>query len=343
MLGQVLLNTAQLRFEQGQPREAIEALLRALEIQRRLVAEEPGALDPRIGLARAHGLLGQVLAEQPDGSGPALASYQQAVELLGAITREQPGLADQAYLLAMDLDDVSTLQQRAGQLDSALASVRRAIEVLERLDRQYPGSLNYQGGLAATYNLIGDLHRRRLEPAESLAFAEKARDLLKRLVTEHPEDTLSRVDLARSHNNIARMHQQSGEPAEALRSFQRTVDLLEGLPELDARNGYSLACNLALCIPMIGAKQGSQGVHDPEAVSKGDQLRRRLYGDRAMEVLRRAVRGGSFDTEVLQSDPDLAAIRDRDDFQALVKEVEKQAEAGQESSKIQPAERATSP
>ena len=79
---------------------------------------------------------------------------------------------------------------------------------------------------------------------------------------------------------------------------------------------------------MIGAKQGSQGVHDPEALTKGDQLRRRLYGDRAIEVLRRAVRGGSLDAEVLQSDPDLAAIRGRDDFQAIVKEVEKQAEAG---------------
>ena len=286
------------------------------------------ALDPRIGLARVLGLLGQVLAEQPDGSGPALESYQQAVELLDAIIREQPGLADQAYLLAMDLDDVSTLQQRAGKLDSALANVRRAIDVLERLDRQYPGVLNYQGGLAGTYNLIGDLHRRRLEPAESLAFAEKARALLERLVAEHPEDTASRVNLARSYSSIGRMHQQSGEPAEALRAFQRTVNLLEGLPELDARNSYSLACNLALCIPMIGAKQGSQGAHDPEALTKGDQLRRRLYGDRAIEVLRRAVRGGSFDAEVLQSDPDLAAIRDRDDFQAIVKEVEKQAEAG---------------
>ena len=169
----------------------------------------------------------------------------------------------------MDLDDVSTLQQRAGKLDSALASVRRAIEILERLDRQYPGVLNYRGGLAGTYNLISDLHRRRLEPAESLAFAEKARALLERLVAEHPEDTLSRVDLARSYNNIGRMHQQSGEPAEALRAFQRAVDLLEGLPELDARNSYSLACNLALCIPMIGAREGSQGAHDPEAADPG--------------------------------------------------------------------------
>jgi eukaryotic-like serine/threonine-protein kinase len=325
LLGQVLQNTAQVQFEQGHPREAIETLRRVLEIEGQLAAEDPRSVAPQIIMAKAHGLLGQVLTEQPEGVGPALASYQQAVEILEAVTREHPELADQAYLLALDLSDLGSLQQMAGKLDSALKSDRRAIEILERLDRQYPGVLNYRGGLAGTYNMISDLHRRRLEPAESLAFAEKARPLLERLVAEHPQDTISRIDLSKSYNNIARVRQQSGQPAEALRSFRRAVDLLEGLPELDARNSYNLACNLALCIPLIGAPEGTQGVHDPEALTKDDQLRRRLYGDRAIDVLRRAVRGGFLNTDVLLSDPDLAAIRGRDDFQEIVKEIEKQA------------------
>ncbi len=328
LLGQVLRNTAQIEFEQGHPREAIETLGRVLEIEGRLAAEDPRSVAPRIVMAKAHGLLGQVLSQQTDGPGPAMASYEQGIELLEAITREHPELADESYSLALDLSDLAFLQQMAGKLDSALKSDRRAIEILERLDRQYPGVLNYRGGLAAAYNMMSDLHRRRLEPAESLAFAEKARPLLERLVAEHPEDTISRIDLSKSYNNIARMRQQSGEPAEALRSFQRAVDLLEGLPELDARNSYNLACNLALCIPLIGAGEGSQGVQDPEALTKDQQLRRRLYGDRAIDVLRKAVRGGFLNGDVLLSDPDLAAIRGRDDFQEIVKELEKQVDAG---------------
>src|SRR5262249_59219934 len=209
--------------------------------------------------------------------------------------------------------------------DWARGSSRRSIELLERLDRQYPGALQYQEGLAQAYNLSSELHRRRREPVESLAFAEKARPLLERLVAQHPAEIYNRIDLSKSHNNIGRMQQQSGDPAEALRSFQHAVDLLEGLPELDARNSYNLACNLALCIPLIGAREGSQGVHDPEVLTEGDRLRRRLYGDRAIEVLRKAVGGGSLNAEVLLSDPDLAAIRGRDDFQQLVKDLEKQA------------------
>src|SRR6185312_5675798 len=229
----------------------------------------PRSLGPLMIIARAHGLMGQALAEQPDGSGPALASYQQAIEILDIIAREHPGLAEPSYLLALDLGDLCTLQQMAGKLDSALKSVRRSIEILEGLDRRYPGVLNYQGGLAAAYNLIGDLHRRRLEPAESVAFAEKARTLLERLIAEHPEDTPSRIDLSKSYSTIGRVRQQSGEPTEALRSFLRAIDLLEGLSELDARNRYSLACDLAMCITLMGAKEGSQGAHDPEALTEG--------------------------------------------------------------------------
>src|SRR5262249_30247726 len=209
--------------------------------------------------------------------------------------------------------------------DWARGSSRRSIELLERLDRQYPGALQYQEGLAQAYNLSSELHRRRREPVESLAFAEKARPLLERLVAEHPAEIDNRIDLSKSHNNIGRMQQQSGDPAEALRSFQHAVDLLEGLPELDARNSYNLACNLALCIPLIGAKPGSQGVDHEEGLPGSEQARRKLYGDRAIEVLRRAVRGGFLNAEILQSDPDLAALRGREEFRQIVNDAEKPA------------------
>ena len=159
----------------------------------------------------------------------------------------------------MDLGDLNVVQQMAGKLDSALKSLRRAVEILDRLDRQYPGVLNYQGGLAGTYNMMSDLHRRRREPAESLAFAEKARALLDRLVAEHPKDIYSRIDLAKAHNNIGRVHQQSGDPVEALRSFQRAVDLYESLPELDPRNSYNLACNVALVHPLDRRRERDAG------------------------------------------------------------------------------------
>jgi non-specific serine/threonine protein kinase/serine/threonine-protein kinase len=326
-LGLVLQNIVKIQFEQGHSLEAIQTLDRALHVLGQLAGEDPRWLDPRIALARGRHEMALILSDQSNGVPPAIVSCQQGIDILESINRDHPELADQAYALAMDSGDLGTLQQMAGQLDSALASIRRAIVVLERLDRQYPGVVSYQRGLASTYNMMSDLHRRRLEPAESLDVAEKARALLERLVAEHQKEFEARADLAKSYNNIARAQQIFREPGAALRSFQRAIDLYEGLPELDPRNSYNLACDLALCIPLIGAKEGSNGEVDPEAVSQRDRLRRRLYGDRAIEVLGRAIRGGFLNAEILGSDPDLTAIRGRDDFQRVVQQVEKPAPA----------------
>jgi non-specific serine/threonine protein kinase/serine/threonine-protein kinase len=326
-LGSILQNVATVELRQGRPRQAIATLRRELEIVEQLATEDPRALEPRIALAQAHALMGQVLLMQPEGTGPALASYQQAVDLLEPIASEHPGLAEQTYLLATYLGDLNVVQQQAGKLDSALRSTRRAVAILERLDQRYPGVLDYQGVLASTYNMMSDLHRRRREPAEALACAEKARTRLERLVAEHPEYIYPRVDLAKACNNIGRGLQQDRDPAEALKSFQRAVDLYESLPHLDPRNSYNLACNLALCIPLIGAQNGTEGTLDAGGLSPADRSRRKHYGDRAVEVLRRATRGGFVNLEILRADTDLDPLRGRPDFQQLIREVETKSAA----------------
>jgi tetratricopeptide (TPR) repeat protein len=321
-LGLILQNIARLERDRGQLEKAITSIERSLAIEAQLLIENPHALDSQISTAKAHGMLAQILISQPDGLEPASAACQKAVELLESVTNEHPDLADQSNELAVLLGDLSSIQQVAGKLDSALATAQKALAIFERLDRQYPGLLKYQGGLGSAYNMMSDLHRLRREPAESLAFAQNARSLLHRLVSEHPDDVHSREDLAKSYNNIGRILQQTGEPVEALRSFQRAVDLYESIPDLDPRNNYNLVSNLALCIPLIGTKNGSQGSLDALNLSKGDQHHRQVYSDRAVEVLHRALSSGFPNAELLRFDTDIDSIRDRPDVQALIKDVE---------------------
>jgi tetratricopeptide (TPR) repeat protein len=324
-LALVLNNIALIRQDQGHPDQAIEILHRVLPIESQLAQEHPGALNSRITLAETHALLGRLLMEQPEGLQPAMESYQRAIEILDSMTREHPELADQSNILAMDLSDLGILQQTAGKLDSALQSMNQAREIMERLDRQYPNVLSYQDVLASTQNMLSDLHRRRGEPAEALAFAQKAKALLERLLSQNPADLNLKIYLSKSYNNMGRLLQQAGEPPDALKSFQHAVDLLESLPQLDPRESYNLACNLALCIPLIGAPNGSQGTLDTAGLSKDAQARRQQYGTRAMQVLRRATSGGFINSEFLQSDSDLDPLRDRGDFKDLLKEIDSQS------------------
>jgi eukaryotic-like serine/threonine-protein kinase len=321
-LGLILQNIAQILFNQGQFQEAVTTIERVLVIESQLVAENPGDLDSGLSLAKARKLLAEALVTQPDGVAPALLSQAAAVEILERITREHPDLADPLLQLAIYLGNLSDVQQMDGKLDSALKSSEKAIGIFEQLDRQYPGVLNYQGGLAGTCNLLSDLHRRRHEPAEALTSAQRARDMLKQLAAKHPDDTITRTELAKSYNSIGRLLQEGREPVEALQSFQHAVDLYESMPDLDDRTAYSLACNLALSIPLIGMKNGMQGTVDAVKLSKADRLRRERYGNRVVEVLRRILEQGSLDLDVLQSDNDLDPIRDRTDFQDLLEEVD---------------------
>lgn len=319
----ILRDAAEVQSRSGRADEAIASLGRAIEDASKLVEEDPTAIEPRDLLAVACAQLGRILDRQPGGLGPAIAAYHRAVEVGEWIARDRPELAGPSHRLGLALIDLGLAQQLAGKLDSALASGRRAVAVLEGLDRRYPEAPDYREGLARAYNRLGALHRVRREPFESLAMAEKARPMLERLVADHPDDAVARVDLARTYSNIGRVHRQDGEPAEALQAFRRAVDLLEGLVDLQSADGYDLAANLSLCIPLIGAKPGTQGADDDEVVDPGDRRRRGLYGDRAIEVLRKAVRGGAATAETLQDDPDLAAIRRRDDFRQLVEGLQK--------------------
>ena len=85
---------------------------------------------------------------------------------------------------------------------------------------------------------------------------------------------------------------------------------------------------MALCIPLVGVKNSSAVAIDEAKLSKGEQLRRKRYGDRAVELLRRAAAGGFPGLDVLRSDTDLDSIRDRSDFQSLIDEVEKKIPEG---------------
>ncbi len=258
-LGLVLQNIAEIQRRQGKPDEAILSIEQALTIESQLAPEGPQSLKLRIAMATAHAALGRLFAGQPAELLPAIAAYHQAIGLREAVTREHPELTEQSYQLASELSDLSSLDQKTGQTESAVENLRRALQIFERIDQLYPGVVSYQQGLGTTYNMLSNLERQRGERAEAFAFAQKARSLFERLVAENPKNDDDRRDLTKSHNNLGRLQAQAGDSAEALRSFQHAVDLFESLHELDPQDSYNLASNIALCIPLIGAKRARTG------------------------------------------------------------------------------------
>jgi eukaryotic-like serine/threonine-protein kinase len=322
-LSHTLRNSAEIHKITGQSDEAIKDLETVVEIETELAAESPQLLTPAISLANAHSALGQVRAGRTGDLVESIKSYSQAIQIREAITRDHPDLIEQSYRLASELSALSTLQQKLKQLDPAFQNLSRSLEISEQISHIYPNVIIYSEMLGASYNTMSDLLRQRGERAEALIFARKASTVFDRLVAKDSQNTSCPLGLAQSYNLIGRLLKENGQLVAALQSFRHAVDLYESLPQIDPQNSFKLACNLALCIPLIGSIDGSPSKSgSPQELSKTDGRRRKVYADRAMEALQGSAGGGFLDIEMLEANPDLNSLRSRADFRSLVKQVE---------------------
>ena len=99
----------------------------------------------------------------------------------------------------------------------------------------------------------------------------------------------------------------------------RTLQTLLDLGELNRSDCYNTACRYAVCARLVLAER------DLEDLGQEEQTRFESYSQRALEMLRKAADLGYFDRvsgiSMLSSDGDLDALREREDFQALVQEL----------------------
>src|SRR5262249_49859203 len=79
-------------------------------------------------------------------------------------------------------------------------------------------------------------------------------------------------------------------------------------------DAYDAACFLSQCIPIVAK-------HDKLA-DKQRKEAAQFYGDAAMKLLRDAVSKGFKDVQHMKKAPDLDPLRQREDFQKLIAELE---------------------
>jgi serine/threonine protein kinase/tetratricopeptide (TPR) repeat protein len=289
----------------GRPREAEQAYGAALELLRALVkdfAERPGY---RHDLARSLNNLGVLRADtrRPEA---AQGAYREAITWLQPLAEKpvpRPEYRDELALSRYNLGNALTA---LGKFAEAEAEFRLALGVQEKLVEEFPQLPDYHSRLA------GSLHGLALALAQQDKLAE-GRPLLKRAVrhqeTAHrsnPRQPIYRLQLRNHYQNLAETHVQLEEHAEA-------AEIAARLPPLFPKiwNEYHRAGQfLARCVPLAEK--------DARLPAEKRQALAGAYGERAVALLREAVRKGMPDPGQLRTDPDLAALRGRDDFQKLV-------------------------
>jgi serine/threonine protein kinase len=299
----------------GDAAAALTAFDRACAFLEELVQANPAVSDYQNDQARTYTALGaqQHSAEQVVA---ALRSFERARDLRYKLVQDHPTFTPYQMGLATTYINIGALHGKAGATAEALRAFEQARDLLDKLVQANPDRVDYRHYLGATWHNFGEALAKLGRPEEALAAYRQAIVHQRVGFDKDPRLARHRQFLSGHYEKLAELQRQLGRPAEAA-ATSRERQLL--WPK-DPAQHYSIACDLALCIPLVG-----QGKID---LTAAEQAERRQYADQAMALLQQARAAGFEDVERVRKDEDLDPLRSRPDFQQLLAELEAKAKGG---------------
>lgn len=239
----------------------------------------------------------------------------QAVTMESARQRQQrmlTALADARDHLATLIRDHPTHRLRGH-----LAEVHTALAVLNatqgkskdaRTEADRARELLAQGDTTAKASRLGDrafvlgaLYMNLKAPAEARQLFSRAVEHHRQALDEAPNDTGRRKALSIAYYHLGEMQRRTKQLDEAAASARVRAELWPNEPD----EVYDAACELARAMP-LATKDAAQ-----------------RYGTDAMRLLRQAVARGLRDPLAMDRDADLRPLRQRADYQELLRELRK--------------------
>jgi serine/threonine protein kinase/tetratricopeptide (TPR) repeat protein len=312
ILGLTYTSLGVLRFESGDLAESLGYRRQAVAIQEKLVRDHPDNLHYRGHLVLYLGNLG-TLSNALD----LLDDTRRTVERAQPLIDELRGRGYQEpYFAGAPARHQTLSTQVRQQIATAEEELRRAREAANDERARLPAA----PGVPARVRLLGllsgcFLHEWRLgRKEEALRSMEESLRLVEGLIAERPDELEYRRIRVSCHVHGARARRDLGRPEEALRAARTALAAWD--PRLAERPErlVELAGARALCAALVG--EGRTELTEAEAAE-----RRRLE-DQAVEALHTAVAKGFRDVRVLKCDFDLDPLRRREDFGALVRDLE---------------------
>jgi serine/threonine-protein kinase len=349
-LANSLMQLTYLLARLGRPAEAEAMARRAVEMFAGLAADFPATTDYEIQLAAAHHATGY-LRTQLGRQANAEAGYRASIDILDRLIARSPGVPKYQADQANSLMYLAALMGQHGRLADAEAALVRARDVLSRVHAEAPNVPDFRFRLAAAYHNLGNnlCEQRRWSDAEPMY--RLALDHLDRLVAAYPSQRFYSRDRANTLGALGGTLRKLGRDADAEPSLERAVKAWRGLvaaapDDADYRLGYALA--LANCgdhaaaareaddlagraagnvvklynMACLYARCAVAAEKDSTLDEPSRKERARDLADRAVQTLRNAMAGGFANLGTMRTDSDLDPIRERDDFKALLAELE---------------------
>jgi serine/threonine protein kinase/tetratricopeptide (TPR) repeat protein len=284
---QTMGNLATTYSEVGRARDAVKLYDETIEAQKAsLGAGHPNTLHTMNDLAGS--LIGGGEVER------ASRVLQEVLTLRAQRIKDQPTNTLELCDIARTHGQIGEAEQGRLNFPAAIRSFVKSVEMFEELDRKQALTewfyrtrlVEYRQRLAACQNTE--------RAVKDLDFAlRQPADDVPRLLYLRVQILLRQQDLSAAAESAAKLKERAGDRAELL---------------------YDAACGYAVCASAAKQKP-DRSAGAPESES--------LAGE-AIALLRRAMAHGFRDAAHMKQDPDLAALRERQDFKSLIVELEGQ-------------------
>ena len=322
-LGNVLIDSG--RAEEAETQYRISLL-----ICEALAAAFPAVPEYRWDLANDQNDLGLLLVNLGH-SDKAEAEYRKAVLTCEALAAAFPAAPEYRRTLAMCHNSLGLLLAGLGRREDAETEYRKALPLYEALTGAFPAALDFQVELGGVDCNLGLLLRDGEKPVDSLTWFQKAIDALGPIHAKEPRDVTAKEFLRKSHAGRAAALDRLARSIDAVRDWDRAIELSERTDEPSLRasraTSRSQAGQAAEAVSEV-AELTTSATWDANqwydfacvySLASGKVAnKKKAYADRAMELLQQAVKAGFRNAAHMKKDPDLEALRARDDFKMLV-------------------------
>jgi tetratricopeptide (TPR) repeat protein len=329
----------------------------ALKEQQRLADGHLDKPDYRRDLAGSHNNLGNLLRDL-GRQAEAGEEYRAALKESQRLADEYPAVPAYRKELALSHNNLGVLLKNLGELAKAQDEYLSGLKEYQLLAKDHPAEPDYRQGIARSHGNLGNVLAVLDKPAEAETEFRAALEEFQRLAKDHPAVPDYRNELAGNFINLALFLRNRKDLPQARRLLDEAMPHHQAALQANPNNAgyrryyyinlslltpvlldlgdhaeaaeaaerfskaalnpandlYTAACYLARCVP-LAEKDDMQS----EAKRKEQA---QSYGDRAMALLHQAVKNGYKDVARLKVDKDLDPLRQRKDFQQLLRELE---------------------
>ncbi len=289
---------------------------KALKLRQSLAGQFPEVPRYRARLATSHHKLGNVYAVArrfPEAE----KQYRLAIQLQNVLVQRFPQVPQFQGDLASSINNLALILGSAGHLQEAEKLNRQAIDLWEGLVRRFPRVARHRDNLANSHKNLGNVYLQQRRYSQAQQQFSKAAELWSPLAERFARVSRYRERLVFCYEMSGRAGLLADRRAEAEDALRKAAAQWEHLAQTTPpkpRLLYNAACMLAL------AARAARERRDLD-----QSARRKAYAahaEQAMRLLNQAVKQGFADLELMKKDTDLEPLRQREDFQALLEQLE---------------------